>query len=134
MIFGLTQQLEALMADCPRCKLELASEKYESVETLFCNQCWGHWMSKEAFSEILKSERYTFSDAEKESLLRSWGEKSDSDVNLEPVVNCPICGEDTERKPFSDDCAVELDLCHEHGVWLDASEIKQVQIYFDSLS
>lgn len=121
------------MAECPRCKLELQGDNYESVETLFCNQCWGHWMTKDAFSQVLKSERYAFSDAEKQSVLRKWAQKSDPDSKLEPVVACPVCQEPTERKPFSDDCDVTLDLCHEHGVWLDASEIKQVQVYFDSL-
>lgn len=121
------------MADCPRCKLQLETEEYESVETLFCNQCWGHWMSKAAFAQVLNSERYTFSDAEKQSVLRGWAEKADSDASLEPVVKCPECAQATERKPFSDECPVVLDLCHEHGVWLDASEVKQVQIYFDSL-
>ena len=121
------------MADCPRCKLELVSEEYETVETLFCKQCWGHWMSKDAFAQVLKNERYTFSDAEKESVLRGWAEQADSNANLEPVVKCPVCDQDTERNPFSDQCSVVLDLCQEHGVWLDASEIKQVQIYFDSL-
>ena len=124
----------SVMAECPRCKLKLQNEKYENADTLFCSLCWGHWMTKDAFSQVLESERYTFSDAEKESVLRNWAEKSDPDVNLDPVVNCPVCNSATEKKPFSDDCPVVLDLCHEHGVWLDASEIKQVQVYFDSLN
>ncbi len=120
------------MLDCPRCKLEMVAEDYESVATYFCGQCWGHWMSKEAFVAVLDSERYKFSDAEKASVLRSWGSKT-TDDRLEPVVNCPVCEQETDRKPFSEDCPVVLDLCHDHGVWLDASEIKQVQIYFDGL-
>lgn len=122
------------MPDCPRCQLELRNEKYESVDVLFCGQCWGHWMTKEAFEQVLKDERYSFSDAEKESVLRGWAQKFDPAVELEPVVQCPMCDEQTERKAFSDECPVTLDLCHEHGVWLDASEIKQVQVYFDSLN
>ena len=121
------------MADCPRCEIKLGTEEYEGVKTSFCNQCWGHWMSREEFTHVLKSERYRFSDTEKESLLRSWAEKSQPDVELEPVVNCPVCKKPTERKAFSADCSVALDLCSDHGVWLDSSEIKQVQVYFDSL-
>jgi Zn-finger nucleic acid-binding protein len=112
--------------------LELQTEDYENVETLFCGQCWGHWMSKDAFTTILQSDRYKFSDAEKESVLRQWANKADSGT-LDPILKCPICGQLTVKKPFSDDCPVVLDLCHDHGVWLDASEIKQVQVYFDGL-
>lgn len=121
------------MPECPRCVLELNNEKYESVDVLFCGQCWGHWMTPDAFTQILKSERYAFSDAEKNSVLRGWAEKADPKMELERVVKCPDCDQQTERKAFSDDCPVVLDLCHDHGVWLDASEIKQVQVYFDSL-
>ena len=120
------------MADCPRCKLKLQTETYELQETLFCNSCWGHWMTESAFTQVMNSERYKFSDADKQSVLRSWAEKAEPDARLEPVVACPVCDKATERKPFSDDCPVVLDLCSEHGVWLDASEIKQVQIYFES--
>ena len=54
-------------------------------------------MTKDAFSQVLESEWYTFSDAEKESVLRNWAEKSDPDVNLDPVVNCPVCKSATEK-------------------------------------
>ena len=121
------------MPDCPRCKLELQSDDYEGVETLFCSTCWGHWMTRDAFTQVLENERYTFSDAEKKSALRSWSDGAPDDPGLEPIVYCPICGGETERKDFADNCPVVLDLCHEHGVWLDASEIKQVQVFFDSL-
>ncbi len=121
------------MPDCPRCNLKLQNAEYEGVETLFCSTCWGHFMSPEAFTQVLENDRYKFSDDEKESVLRSWVEGAPKNQNLDPIVYCPVCGGQTERKPFADDCPVTLDLCHLHGVWLDASEIKQVQVYFDSL-
>ena len=120
------------MPDCPRCKLPLQDEIYENVDTLFCSQCWGHWMSREAFVTVMQNDGYKFSDAEKESVLRKWAQKATS-TEMDPIVQCPICKQLTEKKPFSDDCPVKLDLCHDHGVWLDASEIKQVQVYFDGL-
>ena len=89
-------------------------------------------MTSDAFVAVMRSDGYKFSDAEKESVLRRWAEKSSSS-QLDPIVKCPICSQFTVKKPFSDDCPVALDLCHDHGVWLDASEIKQVQIYFDGL-
>lgn len=122
------------MADCPRCKLILKTEAYEGHDVLFCESCWGHWMTQDIFTQILKSEQYSFNNEEEESVLRGWvTAASNFNDDLDKVVSCPICKGTTERKPFSDDCNVILDVCHDHGVWLDASEIKQVQIYFDSL-
>ena len=122
------------MSDCPRCKLELQAEEYEGVPALFCSTCWGHWMSKESFTRMLKNEEYEFSTEERAAVLDGWGNAGAADVDLEPVVHCPICSKATTRKQFADDCPVELDLCDDHGVWLDASEVKQVQVYFDSLN
>lgn len=118
--------------ECPRCKLTLQSEEYEGVASLFCDSCWGHWLTRDAFTKILKNEQYRFSDIEKESVLRGWAEK-ETQTDLDPIVTCPICKQKSERKPFAEDCSVILDICHDHGVWFDASEIKQVQTYFDSL-
>ena len=120
------------MPTCPRCKLDLQTDEYESVDALFCRECWGHWLSIEAFTEILNSEKYEFNQEEKDSVLSSWAKEA-PDETFDPIVHCPICGAPTTKKPFSDQCPVVLDLCHDHGVWLDASEIKQIQIYFDSL-
>ena len=89
-------------------------------------------MTQDAFTAVMHGDGYKFNDAEKKSVLRTWASKA-ADTSLDPIVKCPVCSQLTVRKPFSDDCPVDLDLCHDHGVWLDASEIKQVQVYFDSL-
>jgi Zn-finger nucleic acid-binding protein len=121
------------MAKCPRCNVLLQTETYEEFETLFCNSCWGHWLTNEVFAGILKHEGYTFSSDEKTSILKMLAVKAKEPAHAEEVVMCPVCDTETEKKPFSADCPVILDLSHDHGVWLDATEIKQVQVYFDSL-
>jgi len=122
------------MANCPRCNVLLQTENYEGFETLFCNSCWGHWLTNEVFAGILKHDGYTFSSDEKTSILKLLAAKAQQRAQPEEVVMCPVCNAETEKRAFSADCPVILDLCHDHGVWLDATEIKQVQVYFDSLN
>lgn len=122
------------MALCPRCNLKLHEENYEGFEALHCTTCWGHWMTREVFTKVLKHEGYVFDDAEKQSVMQQLAAKGTPDAVGDGQLKCPVCDKVMEKKPFSDDCPVLLDLCHHHGVWLDAPEVKQVQIYFDSLN
>ena len=90
-------------------------------------------MTNEVFAKILHHDGYSFSAEDKSSIMGILAAKAKQPVKPEGVVMCPECQQETEKKSFSGDCPVVLDLCHEHGVWLDAAEIKQVQVYFDSL-
>lgn len=121
------------MANCPRCKVMLQSETYEGFDTLFCSNCWGHFMSNKVFTAVLQHDGYTFDAEERKSVFSQLAAKGEHDLISDGVVSCPICEKEMEKKPFSDACPVILDLCHDHGVWLDSVEIKQVQVYFDSL-
>ena len=121
------------MAFCPRCNVRLQEEIYEGFEALFCSTCWGHWMTREVFTGVLRHEGYTFDDEEKKSVMAHLAAKSKPDISSDGILNCPVCDSIMEKKEFSDACPVLLDLCHQHGVWLDAAEVKQVQVYFDSL-
>ena len=73
------------MPTCPRCKLDLQTDEYESVDALFCRECWGHWLSIEAFTEILNSEKYEFNQEEKDSVLSSWAKEA-PDETFDPIA------------------------------------------------
>lgn len=119
--------------NCPRCKLSLSAEQYEGQSLHFCGNCWGHWVSLDAFERILRSEAYDFSTAEKATLLYRWSQNKDSNVDTTEKISCPACDQQLTRMAFDDQCPVPVDRCDEHGVWLDCSEIKQIQIFIDSL-
>ena len=38
-------------------------------------------------------------------------------------MNCPVCGDTMETKAYR---KVEIDVCQEHGVWLDRGELETI--------
>ena len=124
------------MAACPRCKLTMQPDEYEGVAVLFCGTCWGHWVTHEAMAKILASQEYDFEESEAESvrgaIFEAWSEAESGDATQLEDALCPDCGQPMVKGPFSTNCAVEVDRCETHGIWLDTSEVKQVQVHYES--
>lgn len=120
---------------CPRCQLSLSDDHYENQDVKFCTNCWGHWLDQSSLHAILDSDSYSFSAKERNHMLFTmWanrGEAGREKSELEPI-DCPECNSRLQRKRFFDDCPVEVDVCDEHGIWLDTGEIKELQIFFES--
>lgn len=121
------------MADCPRCRLGLQSEEYEGAKVLFCGNCWGHWVTFEALAMIMASDQYQFSESEAATcLFGKWADANEEDPQPLDAALCPDCQQEMTTGPFSADCPIEVDRCARHGMWLDTSEVKQLQVYFES--
>jgi len=45
---------------------------------------------------------------------------------LVPFVSCPACSKQMERGRFAASSNVVIDVCHEHGAWLDGGELGPV--------
>ena len=121
------------MPDCPRCTLSLQTEKYEGHDVFFCGTCWGHWLDHDTFRQIMESEVYSFGKDESLEVLAKWADHDPAEVKLSPSAPCPGCGEVMEQAPIdAERCPVVIDSCQEHGVWLDTSEIKQIQVHFEN--
>ena len=125
------------MAACPHCQLGLSPQEYEGVTVLFCQQCWGHWLDHASLAKILETRDYGFSREEREIVTSSWvladvgGDDADSREVSAGGIPCPVCRQRMEEAPFADDCPVLVDRCPDHGTWLDAGEIKQLQVFVE---
>ena len=119
---------------CPRCQLSLSDEHYENQQLKFCTNCWGHWLNQSALDAILRSDSYTFSRQERQEMLSTWANRGDVDRQGDESkqIDCPECSSSLQRKRFFESCPVEVDVCDEHGIWLDTGEIKELQIFFES--
>ena len=121
------------MADCPKCKLSLQPQLYEDVTIQFCGNCWGHWLDHPSMAQILATEAYGFSRSEQAVVLESWVKAAESSTDSDMHgLRCPICQAPMTESVFADDCPVLVDRCSQHGTWLDAGEIKQVQIFVEN--
>ena len=47
-------------------------------------------------------------------------------IDLEPAVRCPTCEREMDRIEFAAISRVIIDVCPEHGVWLDAGELERL--------
>jgi Zn-finger nucleic acid-binding protein len=112
---------------CPACgsarKLrhrELGGERTPSLE---CNACAGSWLARDAFESLLERARSAAAP-----LPSSGGPAPESRGRLERVVyrRCPVCAERMNRQNFGRRSGFVLDLCPDHGVWFDASELDGV--------
>ncbi len=126
---------ETVRLECPRCRLLMRPEEYESHQVLFCSTCWGYWLTAETLQAILDDHRYHFSDSERKTILTLMQRVGDVDRgNESEAISCPECGKPLTRKKWLEGCPVEVDQCPDHGVWLDPGEIKELQIFAESQS
>jgi Zn-finger nucleic acid-binding protein len=111
--------------DCPRCKLPLSRESYEGVEVDLCQACWGMWLDTGELEAIIASHQFRFSPEEKKLVIEGRGPRQKGPV--EPVA-CPRCAGRMERIYLDTQVHLVVDRCPRHGFWLDAGEIKALQV------
>lgn len=107
-------------SDCPRCRLPLSTTRYEGVSTLFCDQCWGYFIGLRDFEKIL-NKKEEFSKQETTHAQRARPHREDG-----KLLRCVTCAHPMAKLKLED--AFFIDLCRDHGVWLDTGEIKQAQL------
>ena len=120
------------MIDCPHCQLSMQPQQYEGIAIPFCGTCWGHWVDDEALKTILETEFYAFG-SERKSVFEVWKQEVDAcELTGEArVLACPVCNAELHEAPFAETCPVVVDRCEDHGTWLDAGEIKQLQVFVE---
>ena len=112
--------------DCPRCGLMLRETDYEGVTVDMCDQCWGFWLDKGELEDVLESREMSFSKEERRVFA---GPKSAAPAPPdEPQIPCPKCQKPMEQILSDETIQLVIDKCPTHGVWLDAGEIKAVQV------
>lgn len=119
---------------CPRCRGGLARQRYEGVEVEFCAACWGYWLDRGELKAILKTRALQFSEEERDAILKEMARETarhaDTGAATEPAP-CARCGKRMHPVRVQG-TPVRVDLCREHGVWLDTGELKALQIFNES--
>lgn len=117
---------------CPRCGGEhrLIGVPVGEHHGEACPRCEGLWVSQETFARVVAD----FSAPERQrprgsGLARPGAPDSERPRAYEAVVRylpCPACGVRMARRNYLRVSGVILDLCPEHGVWLDKEELRHV--------
>ena len=106
---------------CPKCcsKLELVSYRGKSINK--CTSCHGLWLDLENF-QILTTEHDVNNDPNISGLYKkgSWNDEL-------KYIKCPRCKNIMNRKNFADISGIIIDECSNHGIFLDAGELKRIR-------
>lgn len=114
---------------CPACSEEehLASRRlgHENVNTLECQACTGLWISVESFREL--RDRAARQAAHLEEAVLAQAKPRERTVQTGPLYRpCVVCRKLMSRRLYAPGSGVIIDLCKDHGLWFDATELHQV--------
>ncbi len=117
--------------NCPRCQLTLQETDYEGQQASFCTNCWGYWLEKAKLDAIIADKSTRFSGAEKRAVKQAAVVDRPAHAAEAAPAPCPVCQKPMHKTTYTQACPVELDMCQAHGVWLDAGELKELQVLWE---
>lgn len=120
---------EDLQGQCPACPKEeqLASRRlgHENVNVLECQGCAGLWLSVASFRELRDraARRAVHLD---EAAFAQPDPRQRRDQSGPLYRPCVVCQQLMVRRWYAPGSGVIVDLCKDHGIWFDATELHQV--------
>ena len=120
---------------CPRCCVDLKSEKVDAVTVDRCPTCWGTWLDRGEFAQLLSQSRdLRFYAEETEAVLKGLAREAKApQTKPDQALACPKCGKVMGKARHNSVKQILIDRCDAHGLWLDAKELKQAQIATQAL-
>jgi Zn-finger nucleic acid-binding protein len=113
---------------CPVCDALMPAQSIAGIPVNECTGCGGLWVAGDHFDQLVAR------------AVEARKRQSPGDAILKPprvkganpaaqrvqYRRCPSCGVQMLRRNFRKSSGVILDVCSEHGSWLDADEIEQI--------
>lgn len=110
-------------ARCPRCLASLRSRRVGSDSLVECSSCAGLWVDPGLLERLCADAGARKSVAE--MLGATPAPRAAKAAAAHAYVKCPKCEQPMNRKNFGSISGVLIDLCREHGVWLDHGELER---------
>lgn len=108
---------------CPKCKCALENHMFRKTDLDICPKCKGVWLDSLDFNK-LTSERDVYDD---DSIPFEYNRKAlSTDTSYIP---CPRCNALMHRQNFRRISGVLIDICKDHGAWLDYGELEQIRCF-----
>ncbi len=108
---------------CPRCDIPLEPHDYRHNDALICPQCCGLWFDRIEFA-YLTSEREVYQDPDIPKTYQRPALQTDSGY-----LACVRCNTPMLKKNFQQISGVMIDICSDHGIWLDAGEMEAIRSF-----
>ncbi|HEX3593990.1 MAG TPA: zf-TFIIB domain-containing protein [Polyangiaceae bacterium] len=117
---GLEPIPENAELSCPDCKLPLDAFKGENGRLFDCNRCGGQFVETALLRDLLERRAVCGAAVPRRAASRQ------TELSTVRYVPCPACAELMGRKNFGGHSGVIVDVCRDHGVWFDVSELPRV--------
>lgn len=105
---------------CPRCTHVLHAVDVSGTPLEQCTGCGGFWVAIEAFDHVCSN---------REAQAAATGLKLPAPKPAAPsvrYVKCPGCGKLMNRINYAGGSGIIVDICRDHGIWLDRDELRHV--------
>ena len=110
---------------CPRCAKPMDAHEIGGCSLEQCAACGGTWLDSETFHEICE-------DRDKQAAFAAPGVPEDAAPTKDPTkyqvayLPCPRCGDLMNRVNFAGSSGIVIDVCKNHGTWLDKDDLRAV--------
>jgi Zn-finger nucleic acid-binding protein len=113
------------LGPCPRCRGKLQDTQIGETLLHLCDRCAGIWIDAPALEAIC-------ADRERESAVLTT--KLPPPLPNKPgtdrmYINCPQCNQLMNRLNYARCSGVVVDICKQHGVWLDHDELHRIVLF-----
>jgi Zn-finger nucleic acid-binding protein len=119
--------------NCTVCRVKLKVRVYEGTLVQECPSCKGLFVEHETLARIARDEIAPRDEDERHAAAEAANGRP-GPVDRSPVNSrrCSTCGKTMARYTYAFSSAVVVDGCPEHGIWLDAGEIEQVEAWAEA--
>jgi len=106
--------------NCPKCQAQMDEKNLRTLEGLVtydqCSDCQGLWFDTGEAEKLKDTWRPDFID--------SGDAERGKELNAIRDIDCPRCSKQMEKVTDPKQRHIELEMCLEHGVFMDAGEFR----------
>jgi len=113
---------------CPVCDALMPAHSVAGIAVNECTSCGGLWVAGEHFERLIARAIELRKQRDPAAALVAPPRVQGANPMAQRVVyrRCPCCSAQMQRRNFRKSSGVILDVCVEHGTWLDADELEQI--------
>jgi len=115
---------------CPCCHIGLETITDATVTLEYCSQCDGILIEEEEFEQLI-AYNVTPLNMFNPYYLRFMQDHPRDNRKKAQFHNCPVCNEFMDIINYKKQSGILLDICEEHGIWIDGGELQQIVEWYE---
>ena len=115
---------------CSYCQIELEIISNSTITLEYCSQCDGILIKEKEFEKLIEY-KINSSNAFNPYYLRFIQDHPRDNRKKSKFHNCPSCHDLMDIINYKKHSGILLDICEEHGIWLDGGELQQIIEWYE---